>query len=346
MNYKELAQRFQVFGEKECPEWSALYSNLALGIAGDEGILALAARVPAGQPVPNMFLAAVQFLLLQEPAAPLAEFYPSLTAGPASPEEAYPAFRAFCLKHADALCRVAETRRIQTNEVGRCTYLLPAFSMVSALAGGRPLAQIEIGTSAGLNLMWDHYGYHYGQEAVCGVADSPVQLDCEFRGGLQPPLPERLPEVTLKTGVDLHVIDSREPQETMWLRALVWPEHRERILRLTHALEITRRNPPRLLTGDGLLLLPELLHGTPADATLCVFHTHTINQWTLEARERLCAILAGQSDARDIYQVSAEWIGTPHPQLELAVWHRGRPERTLLANCDPHGRWVEWKAGK
>ena len=43
----------------------------------------------------------------------------------------------------------------------RCYALLPAFL---ACADGRPLDLIELGPSAGLNLLWDRYAYAY--EAV------------------------------------------------------------------------------------------------------------------------------------------------------------------------------------
>lgn len=99
-DYEAFARRFQRFAETECRGVSPLYEHLALAIAADEEILALAAHATKEQPVPNLFLVAVP-------------------------------------------------------------YLLPAFALVAALANKRPLTLIEIGTSAGLNLMWDHYGYRY-----------------------------------------------------------------------------------------------------------------------------------------------------------------------------------------
>ena len=82
-------------------------------------LLALAAHAAQGQPVPNLLLAAVHFLLLKGQAEALAQFYPSLTPVASSPNAAYPTFRAFCLAHADAIRHLLATRRVQTNEVGR-----------------------------------------------------------------------------------------------------------------------------------------------------------------------------------------------------------------------------------
>lgn len=222
---------------------------------------------------------------------------------------------------------------------------LPAFTLVAALARERPLALIEIGASAGLNLMWDHYGYTYGDGAVYGKHDSAVQLSCTVRGDRRPPVPSRMPAVARKVGVDLHVIDVRDPDAVRWLQALVWPEARERAEALRNAVEITRAHPPELRSGDGLDVLPPVLGTVPDDVPVCVFHTHTVNQLWAEARDRLSALLADHGRRRELYRVSAEWLGTVHPQLELTGYHGGHAEERLLAYCDPHGRWVEWLDG-
>ena len=347
--YAALARRFRRFAAAECRGVSPLYEHLACSIAADHELLALAAHAAPGQPVPNLLLAAVHFLLLKGQADPLTQFYPNLTPMASSPDAAYPAFRAFCMAHAAAIRQLLATRRVQTNEVGRCVYLLPAFTLVAMLAHERPLALIEIGTSAGLNLLWDQYGYRYGQDAVYGDRRSSVQIVCTLRGNVRPPLPDRLPAVALRVGVDLHVVDIHDAEEALWLRALVGPDRLERARRLQNAMEIARHNPPTLLAGDGVMLLPEVLRTVPEDAAVCVFHTHTINQFSAEARDRLSAVLAEYGARREIYRVSAEgirlsaeWIGTPHPQLELTAWQNGQARHKLLACCDHHGRWLEW----
>ena len=80
-----------------------------------------------------------------------------------------PRWPRFCAAREAQLAATLATRRTQTNEVARCAGLLPAFA---AVAGGRPLAQIEIGASAGLNGLWDHYAYEYAgrRRGGCRVA--------------------------------------------------------------------------------------------------------------------------------------------------------------------------------
>ena len=337
-----LAERFRRFAEVECRGYSPLYERLALAVAEDAELLALAAHAPLGQPAPNLFLAAVHWLLHGERGAPAAAFYASLTETPAPPERAAPAFRAFCLERADAIRDLLATRRVQTNEVGRCAYLYPAFGAIARLAGGRPLGVIEVGASAGLNLFWDRYGYRYGGGPVHGDPASPVQLACEVRG-TAPPLPERAPAVGMRVGVDLHAIDVRDPAEAGWLEALVWPEHGERRRALRGAIALARKDPPRLISGDGLELLPGLLAAAPIDVAPCVVHTHTLNQLTEDARVRFAAILEAHGRERELYRLGAEWLGAPQPRLELTAWRDGRAEHRWLAECDPHGRWLAWR---
>ena len=58
--------------------------------------------------------------------------------------------------------RLVATRSTQTNEVGRCTALLPGLCPIaSQYEWGEPLSLLDLGTSAGLNLLFDDYGYTY-----------------------------------------------------------------------------------------------------------------------------------------------------------------------------------------
>ncbi len=343
VDFETLSNTFRHFAETECRSSSALYEHLSLSIAEDDKLLALAAHSPQGQPVPNLFFAAVQYLLLQGQSESLSQFYPSLTDNAHAPEAAYPAFRKFCLKNATTLQHLLTTRRVQTNEVRRSTYLYLVFSIIDRLIAKHPLALIEIGTSAGLNLLCDKYGYRYGEYGFFGDRQSAVQLVCTFRENKHPPLPQSIPKVVYRTGLDLNPIDVQDNEQVLWLRALVWPEHVERAELLRRALEVARQNPLRLIAGDAIELLRETVRAVPEDAAVCVFHTHTINQFSPAARKRLSALLTELAATKDIFfRISAEWLAPPHPKLELTIWRRGHEENRVLAYCDSHGEWLEW----
>ena len=73
------------------------------------------------------------------------------------------------------------------------TLLANGAHTLSAVArdAGEPLHLIEIGPSAGLNLIWDSYGLRYrrdGEVFTLGAQHAEVMLDCELRGEKLPPL--------------------------------------------------------------------------------------------------------------------------------------------------------------
>ena len=344
-----LSRRFERFARLECHGSSPLYERLALAIAADPLMLALAAEARPDQPTPNLLFAAVHHLLLSGVHHPLAAFYPSL-GGEAPPDaDPYPAFRALCAAHAEAIRALITTRLVQTNEVRRSALLWPAFGVVARRAQGRPLALVEVGASAGLNLLPDRYGYDYGGGGRAGDAGSSVQLICDVRGERRPPVPATLPPLAFRIGVDLNPVDVRDAEATAWLRALIWPEHQERAELLQRALAVARQDPPPLLVGDALALLPDLLAQAPADAALCVVHTHTLNQCPPEARARLTSLLDEHGTRCDLYRISIADLfhdGGPHPLLGIVAYEGGAASEQVLAACDPHGRWLEWRASR
>lgn len=339
---ERLAFLFRDFGEHQAQAASPLYAALAVKIATDEDLLLLASHAQRGQPVQNMLFAAVHDLLLRGVAHPLAAYYPSVTPSP-DPGDPFPAFRAFCHDYAEDIRSLLASRRVQTNEVGRCALLLPAFNTAANLSGQQPLALIEVGASAGLNLLWDYYAYDYGIGQTYGSIESPLVLHCELRGTARPGLPDPLPAIADRVGLDLNPINIHDDDAVRWLRALVWPDQPHRMRRLETAVTLARQNPPRLAEGDALSQLPGLLKAAPPDATLCIYHSFVLNQFSHEDRARYDTLLADYSHERDVYDVALEWIGTPAPEIILRAFHSGSLNEMPLAVCEPHGRWLEWR---
>ena len=342
-----LAQRFIRFAEQECGDYAPFYDHLARGIARDPELLSIAAHTRSGQQAPNLLLAAVHDLLLRGADHALAAFYPSvahLTAVP--PGDPMPAFRAFCHDHRTALIDLVSTRLVQTNEPQRCTVLLPAFTLVQHLAGGRPLALIEVGASAGLNLLFDRYGYDYGAGWSAGDPKSPIRFTCTLRGEVRPPIPARLPSVAARVGLDLHPLHATDPEAMRWLRALVWPEHPARAAVLEQALALAQREPPPLIAGDAITVLPRVVAEAPTDAALCVFHSATLAHFPPEARERFRALIPELAGQRDLFWLSSEGSGNSGRRglylTILTAFQHGRRVEHQLTYSHPHGAWLEW----
>ncbi len=344
-----VAKRFRRFAEVEARGYCRFYEELSLRIARDEELLRLAANVQPRQPAPNVFFAAVQFLLLNGVKHSLAEHYARAgREGPAaSGETAWRDFRSFCVEHAAPLEKLIGRGRTQTNEVGRSALLYPALSFAAEEAGGMPLFTIDAGASAGLNLLWDRYRYRYvfedGAVVERGNADSRVFLECEIRGKGRPPLPEEFPAVARRIGIDLHPIDPADAAEACWLRSLLWPDRPERVERMELAIETARQDPPELVTGDAVDVLPALLETIPDGVLPCILNCWTLYQFTREMRTRLENILRKASRARKIIRISMEGIDESNvSEVRLFSYLDGEMAMTPLARVHPHGLWLEW----
>ncbi len=344
---EKLAAHFNSYALKVYADNSPLYARLAAGAAEDVELLTLANHAPLGQPVANLLFGAVHYLLLKGTPHSLAAFYPDLSTHPIQDREPYPEFRAFCLEHAATIEHLLTTHRVQTNEVRRCACLLPAFELVARRTGRRPLFLVEIGPSAGLNLLWDDYGYAYssGREGwrYCGNLDSPVQLSCTLRGDFLPPLPETMPQVGDRIGIDLSPIDVRDTEAIDWLRALLWPEQKHRAELFERAVQVAKAHPPRLIAGDAVELLPGILANVPRDAVPVLFHSFAITQFSTEMRALLSEQFLAASRERPLYRLSIEWPREVElPQLSVSAYNQGMVAEQQLAQCDQHGAWLEW----
>jgi hypothetical protein len=299
---ENLADLFRAFADFVS---SPLYARLATEVADDPDVTGLLLDAPPAQRWPMLLLAAVHLETLGS-GAPY----------PADGEE----LAAFCRRHDEALRATIRTRSTQTNEVGRCNYLLPCFAHA---ADGRPLALVEVGASAGLTLNWDRYRYDYGSLGRVGDRTSPVRLSCEVRGG-EPPL--AIPPVAWRAGVDL----APRPDDE-WLRACIFADQPDRFERLEAALALARDHDPRVIRGDALELLPELVAEAPDDAQVIVYHTAVLAYMEPAATERLRALVRG------VTHVSAEYMGQGGG-FTLEV------DGEQVGLADAHGRWLEWTA--
>ena len=322
---------------------SPLYERLSLAVSGSPEILAIAALRRAGQPAPNLFFAAVHALLMEETSHPLASFYPDLAPGAETSGDPYPAFRRFCLERRERIAEIVSVRGVQTNVVRRSALLLPAFARALRGAGGMPVFLVEVGASAGLNLFWDKYGYDYGGGHRWGDPASPVQLATACQGRFPPMLPDAPVNVAHRVGLDLEPVDLGNREAVAWLEALVWPERRDEAELLRRAMELARNDPPRMLRGDALELLPEVLDEAPPDCALCVFHSHTLNQFPPEARERFDRMMRRYGERRDLNVISLEARrGRENSELELLTWRGGVRNWERVATCDSHGYRIKW----
>jgi hypothetical protein len=154
--------------------------------------------------------------------------------------------------------------------------------------------------------------------------------------------------VAARLGIDLNPIHAADPEATLWLRALVWPEHPERAALLQQVLALAQREPPTLIAGDALTVLPQAVAEAPAGAALCVFHTATLAHFPPEARERFRSLIPELARRRDLFWLSSEGLGLGERRQRgqyvtiLTAFQNGRRAERRLANNHQHGAWLEW----
>jgi hypothetical protein len=280
---------------------------------------------------PHRLLAAVQWLTLSGEAGPFLEA-----------DDGWQAFHAAIEQHGDRIAGFVREQGIQTNEVQRCFVLLPAFLTVSRIAG-RPLDLIELGAAAGLNLCWDRYRYRY-QAGAWGPTDAALALT----GTEGTPVPAELLAgqvvVRRRQGIDLQPVDIRSQAGLRLLESFLLDD-RIRVERLRAAARIVRRDPPEIIEGDYVDLLPELLLSRGDDAQTVIYQKLSSIYLPDDRLARLLEVIdeAGADGP-------LAWISTPTPPehgerrgdypVELTIWPG--PQSRTVARMNVTGDRLEW----
>jgi hypothetical protein len=199
---------------------------------------------------------------------------------------------------ADFLARFCAEQPVQTNEVAR------AYPLLGALAAVRRdrIDLLELGTAGGLLLYLDRYGYDH---------------DGRF-------------EIVRRRGIDIHPIDVTTGEGARLLEAFVWPDQTERIERLRAAIEIVRRDPPELIAGDYVDLVPDML-GEETVVMSCVTTMYLDDDRHAQLGHRLRGVtwlsLEGPRDDPDYEGMRLVLNG-----------------RVLAEHVDCHGTAMQWVA--
>ncbi|MGW4766601.1 DUF2332 domain-containing protein [Nocardia sp. NPDC004278] len=317
----DTSQRYRHFAEVEARGNSHRYEQWCLGIAEAPELLALIEQLPEPKRQPNLVLGATRYV--------------------GAPDSEFAEFERWLIAHWDAVREVAAARTTQTNEAGRVAVLLP---MLAQLPG--PLSLIEVGTSAGLCLYPDRYSYRYGEIRIDPVdGPSPVVLTCATSGN--PPVPEQLPTVVHRAGIDLNPLDVTDAEAMHWLECLIWPGQPERLTRLRAAIGIARQDPPQLVAGDLTTEITDLVHATPPGTTVVVFGSAVLAYLDAGARAIFEETVRGlpchwisNEGAHVLPTVADQLPRPPATPGQFVVALDGRP----VAYAGPHGQALDWFA--
>ena len=232
----------------------------------------------------------------------------------------------------------------QTNEVARSALLMAGLAVVSA-ATGLPVSLLELGASAGLNLVLDRYAYDLGGRAL-GAPSSPLRLAPPWQGG-SPPAAAVV--VRGRRGVDLNPLDVTAPADRERLMAYIWPDQPERLARTGAALALAQADPPALDRADAAAWLEARLAEPPEPGVARVVqHSIALQYFPDAAKRRVAAALAAAGE-RAGPDAPLAWLRFEHepelgaPSLRLRLWPDGADR--LLARADAHVRGVTWLGG-
>lgn len=203
------------------------------------------------------------------------------------------------------------------------------------------MSLIEIGTSAGLQLLWDKYAYSYNiSDKTYGDVNSPVRIASEIRGDKTPPFLDVIPPVASRLGIDLHLNDLRDPEDRLWLKALIWPEHDDRRELFERAADCFKNHPVELVEADGVTHLPLVAERIPQDTAICIFHTHVANQMPPQTKHALLRTVRELGKTRDVFHLYNNIRDLNLLHLDSCI--DGHEHSETLAATDGHGRWFKW----
>ncbi|HEY5822625.1 MAG TPA: DUF2332 domain-containing protein [Propionibacteriaceae bacterium] len=292
-------------------------------------------NAPNGAALQLRLLAAVFRLVLRGQAPELVPFYACL-GGTEPPELAWPVMRTTIAEH---LASVREGLEIapQTNEVGRSVALLAGLFDLAAASGVRRIRLLELGASAGLNLLVDRFRFS-GDDWTWGPPDATVALLDSVEGPITPgPL-----EIVARRGCDLSPVDPTTDEGSLLLTSFVWPFDLHRHARLAGALTVAREHPVVVDRAAARSWLPgQLAAGDPTDLTV-VWHSITQLYWPVEEVQAVEQLLTDHGGERLLGQVGMEFApggaSNAMPELRTQLWRPGQPvRRRRLGTVHHHG---------
>lgn len=356
-----------MFAEHEAIGVSPLYEHLAGHAAEDVEVAGLLTAAEPDYAKPTLLFAAAHRLVIAEPISDLAEYYPSVGGTCGVDNTTWPTFRRFVLDRAERMRSLIAGHTTQTNEVRRAAVIYPAVALAAKQAK-QPIGLLEVGTSAGLLLGMDRYGYRYslpgGEQLSGGVTKANLVLQSQLTladGASAPVVPKKL-AVSRKVGMDRSPVELADEEQYAWLEACIWADQPDRLRRLGLAAAVQRADRPELISGDVVSGLPAAAARFPAGEPLVVLSSHVLCYLDAERRAEFVDALHTLAQDRPLWWVSQESYrcgldlllpdrddldsgpghGGRFATLGLVRWRDGNATAQALASSSGHGERIEW----
>ncbi len=231
----------------------------------------------------------------------------------------------------------------QTNEAGRSSNFIAAMLWLADKGLPPRFDCLEIGSSAGINLMIDRYHYDLGGVHV-GPKPGAMAFTPDWRGNHPP---QHAVEFSGLKGCDVAPVDLTDPAQALRLKAYIWPEHHIRFQRMAAAIAAATEAPPQLVHANAAdFVEAELARPQAGGTTRVLMHSIVWQYVPADQQARITAAMeaagARATAARPLAWIALEANRTAHHH-ELMVRHwpdSGEPVK--LAHAHAHGAWVEW----
>jgi hypothetical protein len=233
----------------------------------------------------------------------------------------------------------------QTNEAGRSANFIVAMLWLAGKGLPPRFQCLEIGSSAGINLMLDRYHYDLGGVQV-GPEPGAIRFQPEWQGDAPP---DHAIEIVSTRGCDVAPVDLTDPAQALRLKAYIWPEHTERFERLEAAIaEATKAAPDLVHSNAAEFIEAELARPQAAGTTRMLMHSIVWQYVPEDQQDRVTAAMeaagARATAERPLAWVSLEANRVLHiHEMVVRYWPDGEAGE-ILTRAQPHGAWIAWGA--
>ena len=228
----------------------------------------------------------------------------------------------------------------QTNEPGRSAALMVGLLEIARRHGPR-IELLEIGSSAGLNLLIDRYAFDLGGLRIGPVA-APVTITPDWTGRAPDPAPIGFVSVR---GSDVQPLDATDPAVEARLAAYVWAETPERAERLHRAIAMQRERPVAVDNGDAADWIEARLAEPQVSGVTRVLMHSVVWQYLPESSANRVRAAMEAAGARATSERPLGWVmmepdrAIGHQVIRVKSWP-DYAEWRVLATSHAHGAWV------
>lgn len=366
-----LTRRFrkqQQFAAGSSPLSARLCGLMADWLDGSQGSdplvdwLLQAGATRASFDVPLLLLAGLHrdILAHRVEVSAMAQYFPSVGGtGDIDEHDLARCFREALRNRGTELAGFIRTATVQTNETARgLCWLLPVL-----FSGWKAVHLVELGASAGLNLVADQRHYQLRGEPGGTVlldlgSGGPLQFIVANQGALPVPPGTNLPRILSRTGCDIAPFTLATEADEQTLAAFIWGDQVERLTMLRQGIAALHRVnqttiPVRLFPAD----LPDDLGrffeervAPLVEAPVVLYNTYLttyLRDKGASLRPQLAVWAEKQSRPVLWLQWETLWQGPQPPGLGWVgwtadLWSGGSHLHWHLAWAHPHGASIHW----